>query len=373
MLDVGGVLTPQVLLAIRPEDLTRQEPTRATVHQTLSPEMSGWVDSFGEGLPSLTISGNTGWRFTEGTKLDGEGSFMALNQLVQHDYSAARQKFIDGGLDPSAVKLIFIDSLDNFAWSVVPTQFTLRRSKSRPLLFQYNIALQAISTNVDFQPIKIPNLGNASNGLFALRNSIAVIDDLTPMLPEWVGAAIKGQTSFLGDIAATVANFATMANNVFKKVQSTIAGAKNVVVGLTNEAIGIAKQIASVGVNIFRTISSITNIPEFLKANLIAVTAAFNEVLCIFANSLRQRKVYEQYTGLYGASNCSSTVGGNPPSPYANQNVFNQIAPVPSVVGLGTTASASMSAIQNADAVLSPMNLAEMNRHAFNIVKGVSL
>ena len=47
---------------IRPEELSRMDPSRVTVHQTLGGERLGWADDFGQGLPTINISGHTGWR-----------------------------------------------------------------------------------------------------------------------------------------------------------------------------------------------------------------------------------------------------------------------------------------------------------------------
>ena len=141
VLDNGGSIGSPVILKVRPEDLTRNEPARATVNQTLGREVSGWVDHFGEGLPSVSISGHTGWRDVAGSGVDGARAFDQLNQLVAHDFPAAKQAAIDRGSDPADVKLLFVDMLDDFAWSVVPTTFTLRRNKSSPLLYRYNISL----------------------------------------------------------------------------------------------------------------------------------------------------------------------------------------------------------------------------------------
>ena len=60
-----------VTLPIRPEDLSRMESSRSTVHQTLGQDTAGWVDSFGAALPTCTISGNSWWRYAAGIERDG--------------------------------------------------------------------------------------------------------------------------------------------------------------------------------------------------------------------------------------------------------------------------------------------------------------
>lgn len=373
VLDDAGSLTPPVTLVIRPQDLTRNEPSKATVHQTMGRDISGWVDHFGQGLPSVTIAGHTGWRYAEGAGMDGAQAFDVLNMLVAHAYPAARQAAINRGTDPAEVKLLFIDTLDGFAWSVVPTQFVLRRSKSQPLLYQYNIGLQAVSTSIDNPVVIAPFLGTMSGGMSALDSVTGRLGAMLGSVDGWVSRALSFVDGALGPVAGAIKNFVGMANNVFGTVNSVIRGAKNLVSGVANRLIGMASDIAKVGLNVFRTLNSIRNLPADLKASLGRVAAAFNEVACIFKNSLRPRKTYEEYTGIYGASNCSSTTGGNQASPYANLNAFQQMQPERDVATLNSNAMAGVSTLARMDPVLAPVPFQEIGRHMTNIVTGLAL
>lgn len=369
VMDDGGSLGGPVTLVVRPEDLTRNEPSRVTVHQTLGRGgASGWVDNWGEGLPSVTIAGHTGWG--GGGRPDGVDTFAELNGLVAHDYHGAKQSAVDMGFDPASVKLLFIDMLDDFSWSVVPTQFVLRRSRSRPLLFQYNISLQAVSTEIDNPLVLLPPMvgGNVPAGLVALSASVQKIETLADRVRGMVASAV----GFVRGIAATVKAFVDKVNAVFKTVRDVISEGMGAVSAVTNSLIGIARDLASVGTNIFRTLSAIRNIPAFLKAELGIVAGAFNEVKCIFANSLKPAKVYENYDALYGASNCSSTTGGRFPSIYAGRNPFESVSsPAPSPVIISSTAGSSMSTLSRMDPVMAPIAIPEMNRHLIAVVDGV--
>ena len=367
VMDNGGVIGKPVTLVVRPEDLTRNEPSRVTVHQTLGREVSGWADNFGEGLPSVTIAGHTGWG--SGGRPDGVDTFAELNNLVAHQYHAAKQSAIDMGADPGMVKLLFVDMLDNFTWSVSPTQFVLRRSKSRPLLFQYNISLQAVSTAIDNPLVLAPVGGSVSAGLGALGSIIKTITGFIGKIKGMVSSAL----GFIKGIADTVHSFVSMANSVFSTVMGVISTVKDGISAVVNSVIGIARDIASVGTNIFRTFSAIRNIPSFLKAELGRVASAFNEVKCIFANSLKPAKIYEDYDGLYGASNCSSTTGGRFSSVYAGRNPFDAMSSAQSApVSMTSAARSSAGVLARTDPVLTPIPPAEMNRHLIAVVNGVS-
>lgn len=373
LLDDDGSLGEPIVLGVRPEDLTRTEPARAVVHQTLGRGLTGWVDHFGEGLPSVTISGHTGWRHNEVTGMDGAEAFSRLNQLLSHDFPAAKQAAIDRGSDPSAVKLIFADMLDDFVWSVVPMQFVLRRNKSSPLLYRYNIPLQAVSTSIDAPPISVPFFGNVSSGMAALDRAVATLSGLQPQVGDWVSRALGYVDGVLGPVASTISNFVGMANNVFGMVNGVVRGVKNFVTGVANRFIGMASDVAKVGLNVFRTINNIRNLPTELKARLGRVASAFNEVACIFKNALRPRKTYEEYTGLYGASTCSSTTGGNQASPYANLNAFRQMQPEKDVASANSAALAGLASLKRVDPVLAPMPFPEIGRHMTNVLSGLAL
>lgn len=364
VLDNLGSLGDPITLPVRPEDLTRNESARATVHQTLGKGVQGWVDHFGEGLPSVSIAGHTGWGYKPGLGRDGFESFEVLNDLIVHRYPEALQQAAETGRDPSSVKLLFVDMLDNFAWEVVPTQFVLRRSKSRPLLFQYNINLQAVSTQVDGGLARfLPNLGSISGGLGALDTILGKFAGFTDML--------KGALGGLKAIAGNVTRFVNSAVNVIKAVRNVVSATTGFITGAAGLVIGIAKAISMAGREVFRTLAAIASIPRVAKAALSQIGAAFHEVVCIFSNSLRPRGQYEQFDGLYGASNCSSTTGGRMPGAFSNQNVFalmNEKAKAP--VTLSGAAISSVNSIVASDPVLSPMPPQEIARHLDIITAG---
>ena len=373
LLNTAGVLSTPVTLKIRPTDLTRNEPSRVSVHQTLGRGVQGWADNFGEGLPSVVIAGNTGWRAGGASGLDGAQSFEQLNKLIVHDYHAAKQLAIDTGLDPSMVKLLFIDMLDDFCWNVAPGPFQLRRSKSQPLLFQYNISLQAVSTNVDNPLMVLPFLGNIPAGLGALGSVISKLASIGSTIQGWVSTAVSFVSKALAPIAAIIKTFVDVSTSIMGIVVSTVGAIKNGISRIANNLIGLASGIAQVGINIFRTISSITSLPGYLKSAISGVAGAFNEAFCILKNSLRPRAVYDDYDNMYGASNCSSTTGGRSASIYSGTSALSLMQVGAGPVSLSSTAMSSISALNRSDPVLAPIPLAEVSRHVDNINNGVTI
>jgi len=361
-----------VTLNIRPEDLTRTSPSRLAVHQTLGRDASGWVDNFGAGLDSITIAGHTGWRTAYGTGMDGAAAFEALNQLINVDYHRAKQDAIDSGIAPDSVQLIFNDTLDGFTLPVAPGPFVLRRSKSRPLLFQYNIALQAIAKEIEPVEILTPNFGNPANGVIDLDTTLKELTGFEPKIKGWLDEALAGVDGLIGGVSDSISGFVGMTNGVLGTVLSVVKDTKSLSTGVANRLIGVASSLASVGLNVFRVVNSVSGISDDIKSKIGQVAAAYNEVLCILSNSLRPRKVYEQYTGLYGASNCSSTTGGSPISPYAGLNVFSLMAPDKDLVTLSGAALSGISTLSGMDSVLAPLPMNEIGRMTDMITSGVT-
>lgn len=372
LLQNGSEFGAPVALRIRPTDLNRTEPSRVNVTQTLGREVSGWADNFGEGLPSVVIAGHTGWRAGGSSGMDGAQSFEQLNKLITKDYHAAKQKAIDNGADPSTVKLLFIDMLDDFVWSVAPTSFVLRRSRTQPLLFQYNIALQAIATDIDNPLLIVPDSSSLPAGLKALGSVIDKLEAMAGKINGWILSAIAFKDKLLAPLAAAVKSFYDMSLRVFNAVNSVVSSVKNFISSTANSLINIAKDIAGVGVNIMRTISAIASLPGHLKSALMNVAGAFNEMACILKNSLKPRKVFEDYDGIYGSSNCSSTSGGRQSSSYTNMNAFSLMQDKRPVT-VSTAAQNSISDLNRSDPVLRPIALEDMGGKLDSVSSGINL
>ena len=154
----------------RPEELTYTHPTRASVIQTLG---GAWIDDFGEGIVDITLSGHTGWRANDvplknGVKqLDGMNKAIELRTLFSETFHQLRLTAANSGIDPDdAVKLYFVDILNKTHWQIYPVSFQLRRNKSRPLLYQYQlrmIGLDNLLANVSSRintPLNTPGRGS---------------------------------------------------------------------------------------------------------------------------------------------------------------------------------------------------------------------
>lgn len=136
----GGGAAGAFDLTIRPEELSRTEPSRLTVQQTLG---GAWADAFGRGLITIRIAGTTGWHGgrPDAALLSGEDAFRALRDGAFIAWHDARDALLRAGQDPAGVELTFVDELDGFVDVVAPKTFSLRRSKSSPLLIRYSVEM----------------------------------------------------------------------------------------------------------------------------------------------------------------------------------------------------------------------------------------
>lgn len=160
----GGVELP---LMVRPESISRVEPSRIAVQQTLA---GAWADAFDRGVATIRIAGHCGWR---GSAFEsGEQAFMRLRQGVFQGWHDARAAVIAGGGDPNeAVQLYMVDALDNFMVLAAPKSFSLERSKTSPLLMRYRIELLQLN---DASTPGVP--GNATQAaLGALANPLSFL------------------------------------------------------------------------------------------------------------------------------------------------------------------------------------------------------
>lgn len=142
---VGGMWLHE--FKTRPEDVTYNHPTRATVIQTLG---GAFVDDFGEGIVEITVQGHTGWRYAPNINgglgsMDGAQQMYNLRYYFFQVFHEQRMLAAQAGLAPDdVVNLYWIDALHFCAYRVYPVALQVRKNKSRPLLYQYQLRLTGL-------------------------------------------------------------------------------------------------------------------------------------------------------------------------------------------------------------------------------------
>jgi hypothetical protein len=363
ILDARGGDADEVTLFIRPEEMSRNHPSRTSVNQTLG---GAWIDSFGEGLESTTLSGTLGWR-TGPDGQDGGDRLIEMREKTYHQWHKLRQEAVDRGDDPNDVKLRFVDALNSYSSVIVPLAFEIRRNKSRPLLASYRISF--ISVGKAGVPGAISGLFGGLGGLFGGAQGLG-LDSLFSSLGE-INSAINKARNFVDKtILGPVTDFMRLSSSVFTSVHSTIQNG----LSLADPFVLVARNLAQTGMNVFRTMAAVTSIPSQVKAELMQVAGAYSNAFCVLHNALKKTPTYEDYNPLYGASNCSSTSGGSPPSVYAGQNPFYAISPSSGGgVGVSPVASAAMYKLSHQDVVLAPLPLPVIGATLSEVNNGVAV
>ncbi|MGR9106752.1 MAG: hypothetical protein ACU843_07450 [Gammaproteobacteria bacterium] len=309
----------EVRLVIRPEDLTRTDPSRLSVQQTLG---GAWADNFGRGLPSITISGHTGWG--QGDRPVGLYEFNKLYSTVFFRWHEARRQAVENGTDPDKIKLIFADVLDEFVWVVAPQSFVLKRSRTRPLLSQYNISMTWVSDDVQETLAALAEKDAEAQE----KKAMSSLDLTLASLLEFAEELKAGIGSVLGVVENVVAEFTELTANVLGFVQGVIQAGEAIADAVLDPLITIGQNLSRAGANLLRAYQSIYTFPNRILARFSRAAAAFDNAQCIFANIFRRRRFLPDYNSLYGASMCSSTVGGRPISPYATEDPFPLLFPI---------------------------------------------
>lgn len=329
-------------LIVRPEELTRSDVSRIQTHQTLGGAFS---DNFGKGLPTVNISGITGWG--QGSLPNGQLEFEALHKLIYVDWHTARNKLAKAGKDPDLVKLIFNDALDNFTWVVACNSFILKRSKSRPLLSQYQIALTYVSDDVSDSLEKSKKALALKKGtvLTALASYLKKINDFVAMMRQRIA-------DFFGPFREGIMLLSQITASVLFAYQSLVTG------GILHELNNISSLLVTSLFNVMQTITSIQNLPSDVMYSIGGFSSALLSVYCIMSNHLVPQMTLPNYDDVYGASICSSTTGGRPLSKYQEVNTFEAITPeTASKVYVTGEASAALTSLSKMDVALHPQSL----------------
>lgn len=117
---------------LNPESYTHTQPGRVTTTKTKG---GFYLETFGQDVSELEISGVTGFKNGTNNPESGYQQFKALESIITSVFNSVK--------DGSEVKdvLSFYNYTDNEYLLTYPTKFQLSRSKSQPNLYRYTINL----------------------------------------------------------------------------------------------------------------------------------------------------------------------------------------------------------------------------------------
>lgn len=360
--DTGKGQVFHVPLVVRPEEITSTQPALQTPNQALG---GAWIDDFGPGLWKIDISGHTGWG--AGDRPDGMAEFFKLH-AVWNQWHHDRKVLIREGRNPSEARWFYIDELNEVTALVAPGAFTLKRSRNRALLYMYSISMIVLSETIQppaVDPIKIGEPG-------ATATVKAGIDSLSGSIKKLKAAQAKLSGIVEAKVAGPLKALIGMGTSSMQSVVDAVTDARGLVSDTAAQFIGIASDVALVGRNVFRTFNAVANLPDFFVHEVSSIAAAFDNAFCVLKNAFRRVREYPDYDGLYGASNCSSTIGGSPLSAYGDLNAWELILPNrQGIAAVTPEARTQIEVLKGADPVRSPMASDELMSRTSVILAGV--
>lgn len=299
---------------IRPEDLTRQEPTRTNVQQTIG---GAWLDNFGVGLSTISIQGHTGWRGTQ--FVDGGELFRNLREKIFLRWHDLRESQQNAGQDPDAsVEMLFLDDLNDIHVVVAPSApFTLRRSRARPLLYQYGMQFTVLRDIKD--PLPIAAWEGTLLGQQGLPVSFVpqvALDALTNTITKRQAMAIKMQELF-APVNHPLADLAVASAGILEAVKSLTSQGIDIFDAVSAPVVAAAAMVDYASKNITQAMIIPLALTEEIKNVMRDTYQTYQDSVCNLRANFVAPGQYLDFSGLFGASNCSSTTGGRPPSPYA--------------------------------------------------------
>ena len=353
----------QMLLNIRPEELTRTDTSRLAVMQTFG---GAWADSFGKGVPSIKIAGQTGWR-TNAQGIDGLAFFQKLFDTVYTQWHTKRADLSKQGKNPDAINLIFSDLVDNINWVCAPMSFTLKRGIQNPLLCHYEINLVWLKDYV--LPPALPGpTGLLTDILNSMNLAMRKIQNFMTAVKDDINGFFAPIKTFVGGVMA-------VAYGVASFVQGALSSANGVITTLTSDVMGVASGLALATHLGLASIMAVTSFPGQAKSEIMGAAASFMNLACIFNNGLKPTRLLTNYDSLFGASLCSSTAGGMPINGYYGLNSFEQILPLNAngTSSMNQSAVSALSQMTKIDPVFQPLSLSQVNALSMQISDGTRI
>lgn len=360
-----GELPVSLTLRVRPEDLTYSNPSRLNVQQTLG---GAWADNWNEGIPTINLSGHTGWR-TGADGLDGGERYQQLFDQVYTQWHQRRRNAIANGMDPNLVQLVYSDALNNISVVVAPNSFVLRRSRQRPLLCMYQIALTV--TNSETDPSANDSDGASGGFLSALDTQAVGLDSFAQSMTDLASFAVNAVNVVPSLISSTVGGFLSMSQAVFGTVMAAVQAGSAIVGPL----VAIGQVVARAGICAFQMLAAATYATSAGLACIMDIAGVFMNIWCLLNNAINLQIYIPDFSSLFGASNCSSTSGGSPVSVFANANPFLSAVPTPPAipVAISPGAQQGLLTLTSTDPVLAPMSLGDLNTTMGTINAGVTV
>lgn len=362
----GTQLLSEYTFLINPESANYSFPSRSTVLQTLG---GATIDTFGIGVPTITLSGTTGWNVRG--NIDGFKAYKALQEfyeLYQFEISREQQvidftkTFIPFDRISGDVIVEYEDGPSRLTYNVHLQDLKINRTKSRPLLFPFTLVMRVLNIDDRRQRDALVTFDQyaaffSQGGLRSLladrsaetKDRLSALEPTRGLLPQ----AFQAVLDVGNDALETVDNLTSIGEDSIAMIQDSAS----FITG------NIARVAASVR-RVARTLQDFSDLPSNIATEFIStingVIQAFGDIECILQDFTNGRNLRPRIRLISGGDACSTILGAETPDirPVQGQNTFEELssAGVPveilDSVSLSTTALDSLSLIESVDPVL---------------------
>jgi hypothetical protein len=133
----NGYIVNTHTLVLNPEEYSHEEPARVNINRTLS---SAYIEEWGRDLMVVNLRGTTGRRvYRNGKQTSGYEAFKDLRQEIYRYFLEPDGNMKQRVSDKYEMK--WYNWEDEEYYYVYPTKFSLLRSKTRPLLYAYDMSM----------------------------------------------------------------------------------------------------------------------------------------------------------------------------------------------------------------------------------------
>ena len=130
---------------VTPDQFEVETPSRVAVYQSIGG--GSYIDHLGEGITSINMTGNTGFRMGQFNRL----GTAALQAALLRDIVRKYNDFCRRGFSSKTILKLQVSFADDPAfgeWNVTVRNFVVQRSVSMPLLFRYTLNLVCLTANL---------------------------------------------------------------------------------------------------------------------------------------------------------------------------------------------------------------------------------
>jgi hypothetical protein len=226
------------------------------------------------------------------------------------------------------------------------------------LLRQFNIRLAVVRDLSDPPSAEFDSIMDAITSVAGRVGS--ALDGLVSAASGQARSAstLSGMGRYLGPLAGAGSEFLTKSKSLLDTVRTSVQSVTGTIDDTLRPVFDLTRDIQQAGRNIFHATDVIAGVPNHVVNEINAIAGNLHGAYCNIVNGFDRIESIFDLDPLFGASNCSSTGGGRPISPWENANPFESLSPSVPPAPQTTASRDAMRWAQSLDPVASPQTAA---------------